>query len=94
MRAYDHADRRSTLTLPNGIVTSYGYDDSNQLTSLVYGLGQTTLGTLTFTYDLAGRRTEVGAPGRGRDYRQVSLLPERPGRLQRGEIMALDSQAP
>jgi RHS repeat-associated protein len=57
---YDDVDRRSTLTLPNGIVTTYGYDNANQLTSLTYTLGQTTLGTLTYTYDLAGRRTEVG----------------------------------
>ena len=57
---YDTAGRRSTLTLPNGIVTTYGYDDANQLTSLTYTLGQTTLGALTYTYDLAGRRTEVG----------------------------------
>lgn len=27
---YDNADRRSTLTLPNGIVTTYGYDNANQ----------------------------------------------------------------
>src|SRR5262249_53937258 len=57
---YDDANRRSTLTLPNGIVTTYGYDNANQLTSLTYTLGQTTLGTLTYNYDPAGRRTEVG----------------------------------
>jgi len=57
---YDETDRRSTLTLPNGIVVTYDYDNANLLTSLTYTLGQTTLGTLTYTYDLAGRRTEVG----------------------------------
>ncbi|HEU4890865.1 MAG TPA: RHS repeat-associated core domain-containing protein [Vicinamibacterales bacterium] len=57
---YDEANRRSTLTLPNGVVATYGYDNANQLTSLTYDLGQTTLGTLTYAYDLAGRRTEVG----------------------------------
>jgi YD repeat-containing protein len=41
-------------------VTTYGYDDGNQLTSLTYTLGETTLGTLTYTYDAAGRRTAVG----------------------------------
>jgi RHS repeat-associated protein len=56
---YDDANRRSTLTLPNGVVTTYAYDDANQLTGLTYALGQTTLGTLTYAYDLAGRRTEV-----------------------------------
>jgi RHS repeat-associated protein len=57
---YDDADRRSTLTLPNGIVTTYGYDNADQLTSLTYTRGQTTLGTLTYSYDLAGRRTDIG----------------------------------
>jgi len=57
---YDDADRRSTLTLPNGIVTTSAYDNANQLTGLTYSLGATTLGTLTYTYDLAGRRTQVG----------------------------------
>jgi RHS repeat-associated protein len=52
--------RRSTLTLPNGIVTTYGYDDGNQLTSLTYTSGLTTLGTLTYGYDAAGHRTTVG----------------------------------
>jgi RHS repeat-associated protein len=57
---YDEADRRVTLTLPNGITTTYAYDDASQLTSLTYTRGQTTLGTLTYTYDLVGRRTQVG----------------------------------
>ena len=57
---YDDVDRRSTLALPNGIVVAYGYDNANQLTSLIYTLGQTTLGTLTYTYDFSGRRSEVG----------------------------------
>jgi RHS repeat-associated protein len=57
---YDDADRRASLTLPNGIVTAYGYDNADQLTSLTYSLGATTLGTLTYVYDLAGRRVQVG----------------------------------
>jgi RHS repeat-associated protein len=57
---YDDADRRATLTLPNGIVTTYGYDNANQLTGLTYTRGTTTLGTLTYGYDLAGRRVQVG----------------------------------
>lgn len=57
---YDDANRRISLTLPNGIVTEYGYDDANQLTSLTYLNGQTTLGDLTYTYDLAGQRTAMG----------------------------------
>jgi YD repeat-containing protein len=63
---YDDANRRSTLTYPNGIVATYGYDNASQLTSLSYALGQTTLGDLTYTYDAAGQRTSVGATGRER----------------------------
>lgn len=57
---YDGIDRRSTLTLPNGIVVTYGYDDASQVISLTYQKDSTTLGTLTYGYDLAGRRTSMG----------------------------------
>jgi RHS repeat-associated protein len=57
---YDTIDRRSTLTLPNGIVATYGYDDASQLTSLSYQKGGTSLGTLTYGYDVAGRRISMG----------------------------------
>jgi YD repeat-containing protein len=33
---------------------------ANQLTSLTYTLGMTTLGDVTYTYDAAGQRTSVG----------------------------------
>jgi RHS repeat-associated protein len=56
---YDNANRRTTLTLPNGIVVEYGYDNANQLTGLTYKNGGTTLGALTYSYDNAGRRTQV-----------------------------------
>jgi RHS repeat-associated protein len=58
--AYDAADRRTSLTLPNGIVVSYGYDAASQLTGLTYALGETTLGALTYGHDALGRRTTVG----------------------------------
>ena len=53
---YDPAGRRSTLTLPNGITTSYSYDNASQLTGLSYQLGATKLGDLVYEFDLAGRR--------------------------------------
>jgi len=58
--AYDNANRRTTLTLPNGITTTYGYDNSSQLTALAYANGSTSLGNLTYGYDLNGRRTSQG----------------------------------
>lgn len=58
--AYDNADRRSSLTLPNGVVTEYTFDAASQLTALVYKYGGSTLGSLSYTYDAAGRRTSAG----------------------------------
>lgn len=57
---YDNVNRRTSLTLANGVVTSYGYDNASELTGLTYKLNSTTLGTLTYSYDMAGRRTTVG----------------------------------
>ncbi|UEP39789.1 DUF6531 domain-containing protein (plasmid) [Burkholderia ambifaria] len=57
---YDAAGRRSTLTLPNGIVATYSYDVANQLTGISYANGSTTVGSLTYAYDNAGRRTQIG----------------------------------
>jgi RHS repeat-associated protein len=58
--SYDNANRRTSLTLPNGVTVSYSYDNGSQLTGLTYTLSSTTLGTLTYGYDLAGRRTSIG----------------------------------
>jgi RHS repeat-associated protein len=58
--AYDNADRRTSLTLPNGIVVEYAYDTASQLTGLIYKLGGSTLGSLTYAYDPNGQRTAVG----------------------------------
>lgn len=58
--AYDVGNRRTSLTLPNGIVTSYTYDSSSELVGVGYQLGQTNLGNLTYAYDQAGRRTNMG----------------------------------
>jgi RHS repeat-associated protein len=57
---YDNANRRTSLTLPNGIIVSYSYDNASQLTGLSYAKGSTTLGNLTYAYDLNGRRTSIG----------------------------------
>ena len=58
--AYDNANRRTTLTLPNAVTTSYAYDNASDLTGLTYTLNSNTLGNLTYSYDLAGRRTGIG----------------------------------
>lgn len=53
--SYDAANRRTGMTLPNGVVATYGYDDASQLTGITYQQGSTTVGTLTYAYDQAGR---------------------------------------
>jgi RHS repeat-associated protein len=58
--AYDTANRRTSLTLPNGVVMSYSYDIASQLSGITYTLGSNTLGNLTYSYDLAGRRIGMG----------------------------------
>jgi RHS repeat-associated protein len=39
---------------------NYAYDVASQLTGITYMLGANTLGTLTYAYDLAGRRMGLG----------------------------------
>ncbi len=56
--SYDANRRRSSLTLPNGVSTAYAYDDASQLLSLSYQ-GTNPLGNLTYTYDPAGRLTQL-----------------------------------
>lgn len=56
---YDAAGRPKTLTLPDGIVQTYGYDDASEVTSISYTKGATTLGDLAYGYDAGGRRTAL-----------------------------------
>jgi RHS repeat-associated protein len=57
---YDDADRRTSVTYPNTNSITYGYNVASELTSLTYKQGATTLGDLTYTYDLAGNRIKTG----------------------------------
>jgi RHS repeat-associated protein len=57
--APDAANRPGTITYPNGIATTYGFDAANQLLSLNYSNGSTSIGGLSYTYDLAGRRISM-----------------------------------
>lgn len=57
---YDDGGRRATLTLPNGIVASYSYNAANQLTGISYQRNSTLLGTLSYSYDTAGRLVQRG----------------------------------
>mgnify|MGYP002783605940 CR=1 FL=1 len=53
---YDAASRRTQATLPNLVTIDYAYNNGNELTTLTYKRNTTTtLGTLGYTYDAAGR---------------------------------------
>jgi len=58
--AYDDADRRTSLMLPNTNSVTYAYNAASELTSLTYKQGATVIGDLTYTYDLAGNRIQTG----------------------------------
>jgi RHS repeat-associated protein len=57
---YDAANRRTSATLPGGITATYGWDAALQLASITYANGPTTLGALTYSYDMTGRITSRG----------------------------------
>jgi RHS repeat-associated protein len=57
---YDDGDRLTSKTLPNGIATEYSYDSASRPKGIVYRLGSTVLGDLTYEYDQIGRRNKVG----------------------------------
>ena len=57
---YDNGNRRTKLTYPSGTSTEYGYDTASRLTGLTYKHGGNTLGALTYAYDVASQRTQVG----------------------------------
>src|SRR5207249_9522010 len=58
---YDNAGRRTSLTLPNGVLVQYAYDAASRLTEITFKQnGTTLLGNLTYEYDKAGNRTKTG----------------------------------
>jgi RHS repeat-associated protein len=57
---YDAANRRTLLTLPNGVSTEYQYDVASRLTALIYRNAIGILGDLAYSYDGAGNRMAVG----------------------------------
>jgi len=59
-RAYDLAGRRTTLSYPNGVSTSYAYNEASFLTGLVaQDSQQTTINSFTYTPDGMGNRTSM-----------------------------------
>jgi YD repeat-containing protein len=58
--SYDADNRRNSLTLPNGVMGSYSYDAASQLLGIAYQGGSLPPANLSYAYDLAGRRTNIG----------------------------------
>ncbi len=52
---YDALGRRTSLTRPNGVGTSYSYDTLSRLLSVLHG-GGSLPGSTSYTYDAAGNR--------------------------------------
>lgn len=57
---YDADSRRTSLTLPNGIVANYTYDAASELTGIAYTQSGSPIGDLEYTYDSGGRVATVG----------------------------------
>ncbi len=68
--AYDNANRRTSMTYPNGVNTSYTYDNLNRLTNLAATKTSTSTPITNFgyTYDAAGNRTQKSTLDYTEDY--------------------------
>ncbi|MGH2620385.1 MAG: RHS repeat-associated core domain-containing protein [Anaerolineales bacterium] len=53
---FDKGGRLSTVTLPNGIVSAYTYNDASQLLMLTHVKASTTYASYGYTYDDVGNR--------------------------------------
>jgi len=67
---YDHANRRTSLSYPNGTNTSYTYDVASRLTNINHLGPGGIIEALTYQYDAAGNRTSLI-----RNNAAASLLP-------------------
>jgi len=56
---YDSVGNLQSVTYPNGVVLTYGYDTRNRLTNLGVTKGATTVASYAYTLDAAGHRTGV-----------------------------------
>jgi YD repeat-containing protein len=55
--SYDTLSRRTALTRPNGVNTTYGYDSLSRLLNVLHQNGTNTLDGAGYAYDNAGNRT-------------------------------------
>lgn len=55
--SYDALSRRTQMTRPNSVTTTYSYDNLSRLLSVTHALSGTTLDGASYTVDNAGNRT-------------------------------------
>jgi RHS repeat-associated protein len=55
---YDNANRKTQLTLPNGIQVAYNYDGDSRVTEMIWTLGGNQIGDLEYSYDSDGHVIE------------------------------------
>ncbi len=65
---YDPAGNLLESIDPNGVVTTYGYDPRQRLTSVTEAAGAAASATTSFVYDPAGQLIEVVSPNGDRTY--------------------------
>jgi YD repeat-containing protein len=59
---YDAAGRRTNLTYPNGVVTSYVYDVASRVLDIHAQKGAQTVARSQYTYDITGNRLTKAHP--------------------------------
>jgi YD repeat-containing protein len=65
---YDSINRRASMTYPNGVTTSYVYDDLSRLTHVGAELASARVTSFDYAYDNAGNRTRKAALEYSEDY--------------------------
>jgi RHS repeat-associated protein len=65
---YDAANRRTRMRYPNGVVTTYTYDQNSRLLTLKAQKDGTAITDFTYTYDAAGNRASKSQPGETEAY--------------------------
>ena len=68
---YDNANRRMSLTYPNGTNTAYSYDNASRVTAITHNGPSGLIESLSYTYDAAGNRISLA-----RTSGTATLLPQ------------------
>jgi RHS repeat-associated protein len=70
---YDSSNRRTSRTLPNGIVTNYSYDANGRITGIETKKGNATIDSIAYVYDDTGNLTSKTDLSGTRNYEYDAL---------------------